>query len=71
MQIKRHVAEDMRQALQRVRDEQGPDAVILSSRRLANGLEVVAAVDYDETLIDQTLDRKFAAKTGGSSAGSV
>jgi flagellar biosynthesis protein FlhF len=37
----------MRQALRQVRDAQGPDAVILSSRRIANGVEVVAAVDYD------------------------
>ncbi|MFN2329058.1 MAG: flagellar biosynthesis protein FlhF [Chromatocurvus sp.] len=57
MQIKRYVAEDMRQALKRVRDEQGPDAVILSSRQIPDGLEVVAAVDYDETLIDQTLQK--------------
>jgi len=37
----------MRQALRLVRDEQGPDAVILSSRRIQGGVEVVAAVDYD------------------------
>jgi flagellar biosynthesis protein FlhF len=37
----------MRQALRQVREAQGPDAVILSSRRIANGVEVVAAVDYD------------------------
>lgn len=38
----------MRQALRQVRDAQGPDAVILSSRRIAGGgVEVVAAVDYD------------------------
>ena len=61
MQIKRYMAEDMRQALKLVRDEQGPDAVILSSRQLADGLEVVAAVDYDESLIEQTLDRRGAA----------
>lgn len=54
MQIKRYMATDMRQALKQVRDEQGPDAVILSSRQLPEGLEVVAAVDYDELLIDQT-----------------
>lgn len=65
MQIKRYMAEDMRQALKRVRDEQGPDAVILSSRQLADGLEVVAAVDYDESLIDQTLERKRAAPAAG------
>ena len=34
MKIKRFVAPDMRQAMRQVRDEQGPDAVILSTRRL-------------------------------------
>ena len=38
----------MRAALARVRAEQGPDAVILSSRRGEDGIEVIAAVDYDE-----------------------
>jgi flagellar biosynthesis protein FlhF len=35
MKIKRFVAKDMRQAMREVREEQGPDAVILSTRRLA------------------------------------
>jgi flagellar biosynthesis protein FlhF len=47
MKIKHYRAADMRQALRQVREAQGPDAVILSSRRLQNGVEVVAAVDYD------------------------
>jgi flagellar biosynthesis protein FlhF len=47
MKIKHYRAADMRQALRLVRDEQGPDAVILSSRRIQGGVEVVAAVDYD------------------------
>jgi flagellar biosynthesis protein FlhF len=47
MKIKHYRAADMRQALRQVRDAQGPDAVILSSRRIANGVEVVAAIDYD------------------------
>lgn len=47
MQIKHYRAADMRQALRQVREAQGPDAVILSSRRIAGGVEVVAAVDYD------------------------
>jgi flagellar biosynthesis protein FlhF len=47
MKIKHYRAADMRQALRQVREAQGPDAVILSSRRIANGVEVVAAVDYD------------------------
>ena len=51
MKIKRYLAASMRQALQQVREEQGPEAVILSSRRVEDGIEVIAAVDYDESLI--------------------
>lgn len=40
-----------------VREEQGPDAVILSNRRLENGIEVVAATDYDAALIMQAAER--------------
>src|SRR5690348_7924350 len=47
MKMKHYRAPDMRQALRQVRDAQGPDAVILSSRRIQGGVEVVAAVDYD------------------------
>jgi len=48
MKIKHYRATDMRQALRLIRDAQGPNAVILSSKRLdGGGVEVVAAVDYD------------------------
>jgi flagellar biosynthesis protein FlhF len=58
MKIKRYMAVSMREALAQVRAEQGPDAVILSSRRVAEGIEVIAAVDYDEALfVDSTLKR--------------
>jgi len=50
MKIKRYTADSMRAALAQVRAEQGPDAVILSSRRGPEGIEVIAAVDYDEAL---------------------
>lgn len=55
MRIKRFLAPDMRTALRMVRDEQGPDAVILSNRATAEGIEVVAATDYDESLVAQAL----------------
>ena len=51
MKIKRFVAADMRQAMRDVREEQGPEAVILSTRRLDEGIELIAAIDYDEALI--------------------
>lgn len=53
MKIKRYFAKDMRQAIRMVRDEQGPDAVILSNRRVDGGVEIVAAVDYDESLVSR------------------
>ncbi|WEN14596.1 flagellar biosynthesis protein FlhF [Rhodanobacter sp. AS-Z3] len=51
MKIKRFVAADMRQAMRDVREEQGPEAVILSTRRIADGIEIIAALDYDEALM--------------------
>ncbi len=53
MKIKRFQAKTMREAIRLVREEQGPDAVILSNRRVGNEIEVVAAVDYDASLIQQ------------------
>jgi len=43
MKVKRFLAQDMRHALARIRDELGDDAVILSTRTLDGGVEVVAA----------------------------
>jgi flagellar biosynthesis protein FlhF len=51
MKIKRFVAPDMRQAMRAVREDQGPDAVILSTRRMDDGIEIIAAVDFDEALV--------------------
>jgi flagellar biosynthesis protein FlhF len=52
MKIKRYFAADMRQAIRMVRDEQGPDAVILSNRRVDGGIELIAAVDYDAEMLN-------------------
>lgn len=55
MKIKRYLDTDMRKVLRRVREDQGPDAVILSNRRTDEGIEVIAAIDYDESILLQTL----------------
>jgi flagellar biosynthesis protein FlhF len=47
MKVKRIFAPDMRQAMKRVRDEIGPQAVIVSNHRIAGGVEVVAAHEQD------------------------
>ena len=60
MKIKRFTADSIRIALEMVREEQGPDAVILSSKKLDQGVEVVAATDYDEAILHQMKDAKGA-----------
>jgi flagellar biosynthesis protein FlhF len=49
--IRRYVANDMREALTSIRTDLGADAVMLSSRKLPNGVEVIAAIDYDDSLL--------------------
>lgn len=48
MKLKKYIAPDMRQALRQVREEQGPDAVIVANRSVREGVEVTVAIDYDE-----------------------
>lgn len=62
MKIKRYVDSDMRHVLRRVRQDQGPEAVILSNRRVDEGIEVIAAIDYDEALMQQALGSQPGAE---------
>jgi flagellar biosynthesis protein FlhF len=52
MNIKTYNAKDMRSALRKVRDEQGPDAVILSTRHLPEGVEVTVAMDAESAVAE-------------------
>lgn len=45
MNIKRYKAPDMRSAFKQIRAEHGEEVVMLSSRRIAEGVEVVVAID--------------------------
>lgn len=56
MDIKRYCAPDLARAMQMVRAELGGDAVIVSSRRVAQGIELVAAADYDPALFTPAAD---------------
>src|SRR3954469_2130416 len=47
MRIQRFIARDMRSALGQVRESLGPDAVILSSGKIGDEVEVVAAIDAE------------------------
>lgn len=48
MKIKRFFAKDMRAALAQVKETLGADAVIMSNKKVTGGIEIVAAVDYDD-----------------------
>ncbi len=56
MKIKRFVAKDIRQAMRMVKDEFGADAVIMSNKSIDEGVEIVAAKDFDETSIHSKLN---------------
>ncbi|MDH5301603.1 MAG: flagellar biosynthesis protein FlhF [Gammaproteobacteria bacterium] len=53
MKLKRFYAPDIRQAINKVRDELGSDAVILSNRQTDGGVEIIAAIDYDDAMLQQ------------------
>ena len=47
MKIRRFYGKDMREALKQVKDELGDDAVIMSNKKLSDGVEIVAAYDKE------------------------
>jgi len=56
MIIKRFVAKDIRLAMRMVKDELGADAVIMSNKSVDQGVEIVAAKDFDEHAVYNKLD---------------
>jgi flagellar biosynthesis protein FlhF len=47
MKIKRFYGKDMRETLKQVKDELGGDAVIMSNKKYADGIEIMAAYDKE------------------------
>ena len=66
MQVKRFVAADMRRALELVRQAMGPDAIILSSSRTAEGVELLTTMGSDSELMQ--LQQQPLGKMAFSSA---
>lgn len=48
MKIRRFVGKDMRSALAQIKEELGVDAVIMSNKKIPEGVELMAAVDYNQ-----------------------
>jgi len=58
MKVKRYFAANMRSALEQVRQEQGPDVVILSNRKVDGGIEILTAIgEPDAELIERFTPR--------------
>lgn len=62
MKIKRVFAKDMRTALAEVKELLGPDAVIMSNKKVTGGIEIVAAVDYQTAQSAQSAPTARALK---------
>ncbi|PHS47751.1 MAG: flagellar biosynthesis protein FlhF [Marinobacter sp.] len=66
MKVKRFFAQTMAEALKQVSEQMGPDAVILSNRRVDGGVEIVTALNYDENMARQRLGNQAEEATNGS-----
>ncbi len=66
MKVRRFTASTMAEALRHVRESMGDDAVILSSRKTDEGVEIVTALDYDENMARQRLGDAAREATNGS-----
>lgn len=59
MKVKRFTAASMQAALRTVSQQLGADAVILSSKKTAQGIEVIAALDYRPELGSKEVERQL------------
>lgn len=62
MKIRRFFGKDMREALSLVKAELGQDAVIMSNRKVADGIELVAAYDKEPTPKVAPKNESFSGK---------
>ncbi len=67
MKIKRIIASDMREAMRQVRRVFGDEAVILSNKPVSGGVEVIAAMDFDEKAIQLAAAQQSASRIAGAS----
>ncbi|MBQ2382288.1 MAG: hypothetical protein II291_06960, partial [Succinivibrio sp.] len=58
MKLKRFVAADMRSALSLIKEELGAEAVIMSNKRVAEGVEIIAGVETDSLEVVKAAAKK-------------
>jgi len=72
VKIKRYTGTNTREVLTRIRNDLGPDAVILSNREIVGGVELMAAVDFDASrfpLEDEASPQPALSASAGQTAG--
>ncbi len=62
MKVKRYFAANMRSALEMVKQEQGPDVLILSNRKVDGGVELVTADELSEAEAARLAERSQARR---------
>ena len=62
MTVKRFVAPTMRRALDLVRQEMGPDAIILSSQKVKDGIEVITSSEIDVPTRGGAAGKQFSSR---------
>ena len=68
MKIRRFVAKDMRTALTQIKEELGVDAVIMSNKKIPEGVELMAAVDYNQAVPPAQFPEKNSQETRNTSS---
>ncbi len=63
MEIKRIKEKSIHEAITKVREELGPDAVILSTEKNSHGVEIIAALDFDASVLEEKLSEKQSTAT--------
>jgi flagellar biosynthesis protein FlhF len=67
MKIRRFYSHNVRSALKQVTEIFGDDAAILSNKKVDGGVEIIAALNYDESLMPATTDEIADAEVNSSS----
>jgi flagellar biosynthesis protein FlhF len=62
MKVRRYFSHSMQDALRQVREDLGPDAVILSNKKQQNGIELLVTMDYDEQQVTESLSEPSAVE---------
>ena len=68
MKIRRFYSNNVRSALRQVTETFGEDAAILSNKKVQGGVEIIAALDYDESLLQPKPGVRSERKQAGEAA---